>query len=103
MRQLSNYRKTTNNVHVHDDDGNTLGNDTSKAKVLGKGFESLTFTFFFTLVDGIHRDSMNVTPPYSSIKHCYPHIFNRQLHIPSHYIREGEWAPSTACLLETKR
>ena len=40
MRQLSNYRKTTNNVHVHDDDGNTLGNDTSKAKVLGKWFES---------------------------------------------------------------
>ena len=30
-----------------------------------------------TLVDGVHRNSMNVTPPDSSIKHRYLHIFNR--------------------------
>jgi hypothetical protein len=38
MRQLSNY-KTNNNIHVHDDDGNTLGSDVCKANVLGKWFE----------------------------------------------------------------
>ena len=58
----------------------------------------------FTLVDVIHRDSIYMTPPNCSIKHCNPCIFHRQLHVPSHNIHKciGSFTPATA-LLETER